>query len=118
EFLKTQPSVLKDLRTSISKDVLHEVQEAMKDTVDMPYGTAYLLHDIPMSIAAKSGTAQVQNNRKTNAFFVGYAPADNPRIAILILIEDSLEGSLNATPVARDVLLWYYNNRLKGSTSP
>ena len=118
EFLKTQPSVLKDLRTSISKDVLHEVQEAMKDTVDMPYGTAYLLHDIPMSIAAKSGTAQVQNNRKTNAFFVGYAPADNPRIAILILIEDSLEGSLNATPVARDVLLWYYNNRLKGSISP
>ncbi|MFA5870573.1 MAG: penicillin-binding transpeptidase domain-containing protein [Candidatus Paceibacterota bacterium] len=114
ELLKTRPSVIRDLKAKISPDALHEVQEGMKDVVDMQYGTAYLLHDIPMNIAAKSGTAQIQNNAKTNAFFVGYAPAEDPKIAILILVENSREGSLNATPVARDVLLWYYNNRLKG----
>jgi len=113
-LLKTYPSVIRDLKTKISKTALHEVQEGMKNTVDSQYGTAYLLHDIPMKIAAKSGTAQIQNNAKTNAFFVGYAPAEDPKIAILILVENSRDGSLNATPVARDVFLWYYNNRLKG----
>lgn len=113
ELLKTHPSVIRDLKTKISPVALHEVQEGMKNTVDAPYGTAYLLHDIPMKIAAKSGTAQIQNNAKTNAFFVGYAPAEDPKIAILVLVENSREGSLNATPVARETLLWYYNNRLK-----
>ncbi|TSC52228.1 MAG: Uncharacterized protein LiPW41_439 [Parcubacteria group bacterium LiPW_41] len=113
ELLKTYPSVIRDLKTKISSSALHEVQEGMKDTIEMSYGTGYLLHDIPMRIAAKSGTAQVQNNAKTNAFFVGYAPAEDPKIAILVLVENSREGSLNATPVAREVLLWYYNNRLK-----
>lgn len=113
ELLKTYPSIIRDLKTKISPNALHEVQEGMKDTIEMSYGTGYLLHDIPMNIAAKSGTAQVQNNAKTNAFFVGYAPAEDPKIAILVLVENSREGSLNATPVARDVLLWYYNNRLK-----
>ena len=60
----------------------------------------------------------------TNAFFAGYMPAggsdgqsagsssDKPQIAILVLIENAKEGSLNAVPVAKDVLEWYYWNRL------
>jgi len=91
---------------------LNEVRGGMVDAVNESYGTAYLLHDIPISIAAKTGSAQVAGNTKTNAIFIGYAPADNPQIAILILIEDAREGSLNAVPIARDVLRWYYENRL------
>jgi len=50
---------------------------------------------------------------------VGYAPCNNAQIAILILIENSKEGSLNAVPIAKDVLNWYYMNRLaaKSATS-
>jgi penicillin-binding protein 2 len=59
----------------------------------------------------------VQNNQQENAIFVGYAPCTNPQIAILILIENSKEGSLNAVPIAKDVLNWYYENRLVNSTT-
>jgi len=44
---------------------------------------------------------------------VGFAPYDNPEIAIVILVENAREGSLNVVPVARDVFLWYYQNRIK-----
>ena len=85
----------------------------MEDAVSKDYGTAKLLRDIPVESAAKTGSAQTADNTKTNALFVGYAPAGDPKIAVLVLIEDAREGSLNAVPIARDVLEWYYENRLK-----
>ena len=92
---------------------LPDVRAGMEDAVNMDYGTARLLGSLPVEIAAKTGSAQTTSNTKTNALFVGYAPADNPEIAILVLIEDAREGSLNAVPIARDVFEWYYENRLK-----
>lgn len=89
-----------------------EIQEGMKDTVSKSYGTAHLLNDLAVAVAAKTGSAQILNNTQTNAFFVGYAPTVNPQIAILVLIENAREGSLNAVPVAKDVLNWYHWNRL------
>ena len=84
----------------------------MEDAVSKPYGTAYSISDLPFKVAAKTGSAQTSNNTKTNAFFVGYAPAENPQIAILVLVENAREGSLNAIPVAKDILEWYYYNRI------
>ena len=85
----------------------------MREGVASPKGTSYTLHDLPFSVCAKTGSAQVENNTQENALFVGYAPCDDPQIAILILIENSEQGSLNAVPVAGDVLNWYYENRMK-----
>lgn len=96
---------------------LREVQAGMIDAVEKPYGTAHLLAELPFAIAAKTGSAQVENNAKTNALFVGYAPRERPEIAILVLVEDAKEGSLNAVPIARDVFAWYYENRMKLETS-
>ncbi len=106
-----QASVLADLSAYAME--LTEVQKGMRQTVTSPVGTAYLLHDLPVPVAAKTGSAQVRNNQEENAFFVGYAPYENPQIAILILVEQAKEGSLNAVPIARDVLSWYYENRLR-----
>ena len=108
-------SAPKDVVIDLSQysDALKEVRKGMEDAVDKDYGTAHLLADLPISTAAKTGSAQIAGNTKTNALFVGYAPADNPQIAILILVEDAKEGSLNAVPIAHDVMEWYYENRLK-----
>ena len=92
---------------------LIEVREGMKDVVRSEYGSAKLLGDLPVKVAGKTGTPQTTGNTKINAIFVAYAPADDPKIAVLVLIEDAREGSLNAVPIARDVLGWYYENRLK-----
>lgn len=92
---------------------IDEVRIGLRDAVSKPYGTANLLNNLPVSVSAKTGSAQTAGNTKTNALFIGYAPTDDPKIAILVLIEDAKEGSLNATPIARDVFEWYYVNRLQ-----
>ncbi len=100
------------------KDPAHlaVVQQGMLDTVTKDYGTAYPMHVVPMVIAAKTGSAQIQNNTKENAFVVAYAPVPNPTIAIVVLIEDSVQGSLNAVPVAQEVLQWYYDHRVNATS--
>lgn len=92
---------------------IREAQIGMEDAVTKDYGTARLINSVPMSVAAKTGSAQTTGNTKTNALVVGYAPTENPEIAILVLIEDAREGSLNAVPIARDVFQWYYDNRIR-----
>ncbi|MDI6717729.1 MAG: penicillin-binding transpeptidase domain-containing protein [Patescibacteria group bacterium] len=106
-------------------DEIKEVEKGMIDCSQKDYGTAYMLHDLPFVVAAKTGSAQIENNKKTNAFFAGYntLPIETDKtqtetgkapqqIAVLVLIENAREGSLNAIPVAKKVFQWYYNNRL------
>lgn len=117
------PHFLKDaekkelLNLSYLEKEIKIVQKGMEDTVSKSYGTANLLNDLPLKVAAKTGSAQVENKKKTNAFFVAYAPADDPEIAVLILVEDAKEGSLNAVPIGKEILYWYYVNRLNQKTA-
>jgi penicillin-binding protein 2 len=104
------PVVNEDL-TSLLPEI-QQVQQGMRETVTSPLGTAYTMNDLPVDVCAKTGSAQVQNNQEENALFVGYAPCNNPQIAVLILIENSKQGSLNAVPIAKDVFNWYYQNRM------
>lgn len=108
---QSEPEVISDLSDDISKSNLEEVQAGMIDTVEKYYGTAHTLSSLPMTSAGKTGSAEV-GTKSVNAFFVGYAPAENPEIALLVLIENSTEGSLNAVPVAKDLFGWYHQNRL------
>lgn len=92
---------------------LEEVRQGLERAVREPYGTARLLSGLPFTSAGKTGSAQIAGNTKTNAFFIGYTPAEDPQIAILILVEEAREGSSNTLPIARDILEWYYYNRLQ-----
>lgn len=107
----TPPAPLVDLRDRIGIAVRH-VQQGMRNVVRESFGTARSLASLPLAVAAKTGTAQVENNTKINAFFVGYAPFEDPSIALLILIENAREGSVNTIPIARDIFMWYHENRL------
>ena len=99
---------------------IREVQQGMLAGVNSPRGTSHMLSDLPIQACAKTGSAQVKNNSEENALFVGYLPCNpsvpddgSPRIALLILIENSKQGSLNAVPIANQVFNWYYDNRIK-----
>jgi penicillin-binding protein 2 len=87
------------------------VQDGMRATVTQPKGTAHTMSDLPFSVCAKTGSAQVKNNTQENALFIGYAPCEDPQIVMLVLIENSKEGSLNAVPIAKDVLNWWYQHK-------
>ncbi|MBI4193309.1 MAG: hypothetical protein HY536_01645, partial [Candidatus Colwellbacteria bacterium] len=108
------PRVLRDDRDFASE--LAEVVRGMRDGVAEEYGTAHLLSSLPLSAVGKTGSAQIMNNTKINAFFTGCAPVPwsdaAPPLCLLVLVENAKGGSLNAGPVARDVFDWYYENRL------
>jgi cell division protein FtsI/penicillin-binding protein 2 len=83
-------------------------------------GTAHRCKIEGIDIAGKTGTGQWRNhNMKLNlAWFVGFAPLENPEVAIAVLIEgiipqDKIRGGLTATPVARDILQAYFDNTRK-----
>lgn len=63
----------------------------------------------PLIVAGKSGTAQApQPNAKPHAWFTAYAPADDPRIVVTVLLENTGEGSVNAAPLARQLIEAYF----------
>jgi penicillin-binding protein 2 len=107
------PHVSEDLTYLLPQ--IQQVQQGMLETVADPRGTAYTMDGLPAQACAKTGSAQVQNNQEENALFVGYFPCTNPQVALLILIENSKQGSLNAVPIAKDVFDWYYYNRIAGA---
>jgi len=108
---REHPIILRDL--SYLSSEIREVQIGMREAVTSSFGTAKIMADLPIDVAGKTGSSQIQNNSRENAFFVGYGPYKNPEIVILVLVENAIEGSLNATPIAKDVFAWYYENRLK-----
>ena len=72
-------------------------------------GTATSLTAFNTQIAGKTGTAEVEGSGN-NAWFVGFAPADNPEIAICVLVENSdTSSSYTAVPIASQLFQYYLN---------
>lgn len=93
----------------ISPDNIKIVREGMRDTV--AYGSGRSLNTLPVAVAGKTGTAQWSTTKGPHAWFIGFAPYDDPQIAITILVEEGVEGSTIAVPIAKDILSWYYGGR-------
>ncbi|MFH1392889.1 MAG: penicillin-binding protein 2 [Patescibacteria group bacterium] len=94
----------------IGQENLKLVREGLRMAVTEPDGSAYALNDLPIKVAGKTGTAQVYSNfNKINALFTGFAPYDDPQIAVAIVVEGSGKGITSALPAAKDVFEWYYN---------
>lgn len=94
----------------ISTETLNVVREGMRMTATV--GTARMLNFLPFSTAGKTGTAEVTRDR-IDALFAVYAPAENPSIQLVVIVERGGEGSAIAVPIANDLLTWYGENRLK-----
>ena len=54
--------------------------------------------------AGKTGTAEVSKKLQTHAWFIGFAPAANPTVAIAVILENAGVGGEEAAPAARQVL--------------
>ena len=119
-----QPLVLAPLiqdKIEINAENLEIVKRGMV-AVTLPGGTAASIGaNAPYSIAAKTGTAQVvgiRQNEKYNAssiderhrdhaLFIAYAPAENPTIALAVIVENGGHGGSAAGPIARKVMDYY-----------
>ena len=72
------------------------------------YGTAQPLSGYGYSVAGKTGTAEV-SGKGDNSWFIGYAPAEQPEIAICVLVENDAGYYASALPVANAILQNYLN---------
>ena len=93
----------------VSSENLEIIRRAMRQAVTD--GSAYELAGLKVNAAAKTGTAQVAGQKNSNAWFVSFAPYEDPQIVLVILAENAGEGSKVAAPVAREVLEWYFDRK-------
>jgi penicillin-binding protein 2 len=105
------------------------VINAMQAVINSPHGTAHRIsYQLPYSIAGKTGTAQVfgikedeeykeeeiSKKLRDHALFVAFAPVEDPRVAVAIIVENGGHGGSVAAPIVRQVMDQY----LLRSTNP
>lgn len=71
-------------------------------------GTAGRLKNLNVKAAGKTGTAQLEG-KASHAWFIGFAPVNDPKIAICVLVENVGSGSDYAVPIAEKVFKAYFN---------
>jgi penicillin-binding protein 2 len=106
----------------VSQSTLSIVRKGLWEAVNKNYGTAWIARPGEgLEISGKTGTAQIIGRRenetsydrklpdhfKPHAWFVSYAPSDDPKIAISVIIEHGGHGSSAAGPVARELVKCY-----------
>lgn len=64
-------------------------------------GTGSALKTDAYQAAGKTGSAEFETGKETHAWFVGYAPADQPKIAVCVIVEEGGSGGQTAAPIAR-----------------
>ncbi len=113
------PEILRHV--DVKAEHLKRIQSAMRDVVRTPAGTAHrALGKASWTAAGKTGTAQViklssnkinklsdeevKRHHKDHAWFMGYAPFENPQIAIAVFVEHGGHGGSDAAPVAAAVI--------------
>lgn len=96
-------------KIELKTDTLEVIRQAMRQTVTS--GSARSLSSLSIPVAGKTGTAQTGSNTNTHAWFAGFAPATNPEIVVVVMIEFGGEGSQVAVPVARDIFNWFAQSK-------
>ena len=91
---------------TFEEENLNAVLEGMKNVTTESGGTAYsIFKDSSIQVGGKTGSAQAGN--KTHAWFVGFAPFDDPEIAVVAIIENGAHGAY-AAQVAKDIFDSYF----------
>jgi penicillin-binding protein 2 len=85
----------------LSGATLWRIRAGLRRVVEDPQGTGRRVKLEPVSVAGKTGTAEVGGGLPDHAWFAGYAPADDPRVAFVVVLENGGSGGQVAAPVAR-----------------
>ena len=108
-----------------SPEVIALIQDAMRGVVEEIGGTGRRQRIKGFPFAGKTGTAQVVRQAgggfshhankllQDHAWFVAYAPADDPEIAVSVLVEHGMHGSTAAAPIARQLIEHYFASRIE-----
>jgi penicillin-binding protein 2 len=97
----------------IASENLQIARQGMRWAVtgtNSPLASSLLLNTLPVSSAAKTGTAELGNGLYNNWVTV-FAPYDDPQIVLTVMLESVRGDMVAALPVAKEVLEWYFSSR-------
>jgi penicillin-binding protein 2 len=101
---------------SMSSADLAAIRQGLRLVVSGSTGTAnQVFEGFPIAVAGKTGTAQAPPG-SAEAWFAAYAPADNPQIVVVAVVEHGGHGSSVAAPVVRSVLEEYFHMKQTGQS--
>lgn len=104
-------------RLPIRKDNLDILHQGLLGVVADEHGTARWIAMPAVSIAGKTGTAQNPHG-DDHSWFVCYAPAEDPELAVAVIVENAGHGSSVAAPLAKKILEKYFEDMPVVSDSP
>jgi penicillin-binding protein 2 len=91
-------------KVKLRSETLALVRQAMLDDTANPEGTGKSARVDGLQIAGKTGTAKLTGgDRERITWFVSYAPFENPRYAVVVVVEGGTSGGFTCGPVARDI---------------
>lgn len=100
----------------LSQATLARVRRGLWKVVQDPHGTGYKYVRLKnLEIAGKTGTAEVGGGQPDHAWFAGYAPANNPRVAFVVVLEHAGSGGRHAGPVAKRLVQLLQKQRILSS---
>lgn len=106
-LLSDKPKILAS--NLLTKEKVDVVKEGLK-LVPKTGGTAWPFFTFPIETVGKTGTAEYGDPKdRTHAWYTSFAPADDPKIALTILIEGGGEGSSVASPIAKEAYRYYFS---------
>ncbi len=85
---------------------LQIIRQAMRQTVLT--GTAQSLQSVPVAVAGKTGTAQFNRNKTPHSWFSSFAPYDDPKIVMTVIVEEGGDTGWAVT-VSRQFMEWYFS---------
>jgi penicillin-binding protein 2 len=124
EIVDEEKNVVETIQPENEKEIqidqknLQIVKEGMRWAVtgqNSPHASAVALSDLPVAVAAKTGTAQVPRKGCEDCYTIWisvFAPYEDPKIVLTIMLED-VKGRLSqvVVPVAKEVLNWYFSQK-------
>ncbi len=118
--IQASPMIIDELH-QFDPEHWNQVIRAMRLVIDGPTGTARAIRSDRYHIAGKTGTAQVFSvkqdeeydeesvalRKRDHALFIAFAPVDDPRIAVAVVVENGGHGGSVAAPIARRIMDHY-----------
>lgn len=98
------PEAYGPLMTAAEAQILDTAMEMV-----VTEGTGSALRGASYTAAGKTGSAEFEKGRETHAWFTGYAPADDPKLVVTVVVEEAGSGGSVAGPVARAVFDAYFS---------
>ncbi len=109
--ISDEDSRVEDLK--LKTETIEAIKKGMKGVTSESGGTAYyVFSDLDMVIAGKTGSAETEEKDKVNGWYTGFAPYNNPEIAVVVFIENAGAGG-NVAPAAKEIMQEYFGMNSK-----